>query len=95
MEDITIVIKIKDENKMPKFEIDGNKLIENQDEYLKETFDLPVFDGDFEDIYQYLIGFYSKTLIVLKNVDKIDLDLLEVFERASDYNNLVQIKKEE
>lgn len=80
---------------MPKFEIDGNKLEENQDEYLKETFDLPVFDGDFEDIYQYLIGFYSKTLITLKNVEKIDLDLIDAFERAADYNQLVIVEKEE
>lgn len=79
---------------MPKYEIDGEKLIENEEKYLKETFDLPVYDGDYEDIYQYLIGFYTKTLIILKNTDKIDYDLLEVFERASDYNSLVKIEKQ-
>lgn len=80
--------------KMPKYEIDGEKLNKNPDKYLKETFDLPAYNGDFEDIYQYLIGFYTKTLITLKNVDKIDYDLLDVFERATEYNNLVKIEKE-
>ena len=78
---------------MPKFELDGEKIEENQDEYLKETFDLPVFDGDYEDIYQYLIGFYNKTLITLNNSEKVDPDLIDVFERASDYNSLVKFEK--
>ena len=29
------------------------KMEENQDEYLKEIFDISVFDGDYGDIYQY------------------------------------------
>ncbi len=78
---------------MTKFELDGEKIAENQDEYLKETFDLPVFDGDYEDIYQYLIGFYNKTLITLTNSQKVDPDLIDVFERASDYNSLVKFEK--
>ncbi|RAP45892.1 MAG: hypothetical protein BZ135_04885 [Methanosphaera sp. rholeuAM6] len=78
---------------MAKFELDGEKIAENQDEYLKETFDLPVFDGDYEDIYQYLIGFYNKTLITLTNSQKVDPDLIDVFERASDYNSLVKFEK--
>ena len=43
---------------MTKIELDGNKINENEIEYLKESFDLPVFDGDYEDIYQYLIGYF-------------------------------------
>lgn len=78
---------------MAKFELDGNKIEENQDEYLKEIFDLPVFDGDYEDIYQYLTGFYTKTLITLQNSDKVDPDLIDVFERASEYNSLVKFEK--
>lgn len=90
---ITIVIKIRRIKNMAKFELDGEKIAENQDEYLKETFDLPVFDGDYEDIYQYLIGFYNKTLITLTNSQKVDPDLIDVFERASDYNSLVKFEK--
>ncbi|AWX31731.1 ribonuclease inhibitor [Methanosphaera sp. BMS] len=78
---------------MTKIELDGNKINENEIEYLKESFDLPVFDGDYEDIYQYLIGFYSKTLITLKNSSNVDSDLIDVFERASDYNELVKFEK--
>ena len=78
---------------MTKIELDGNKINENEIEYLKESFDLPVFDGDHEDIYQYLIGFYSKTLITLKNSSNVDSDLIDVFERASDYNELVKFEK--
>ena len=78
---------------MTKIELDGNKINENEMEYLKESFDLPVFDGDYEDIYQYLIGFYSKTLITLKNSSNVDSDLIDVFERASDYNELVKFEK--
>lgn len=78
--------------KMPKFEIDGLKIMENQEEYLKETFDLPVFDGNYEDIYQYLIGFYNKTLITIKNSENINPDLINVFQRASEYNPLVKIE---
>ena len=77
---------------MPKFEIDGLKIMENQEEYLKETFDLPVFDGNYEDIYQYLIGFYNKTLITIKNSENINPDLINVFQRASEYNPLVKIE---
>ncbi|MDO5824936.1 MAG: hypothetical protein BZ137_04445 [Methanosphaera sp. rholeuAM130] len=77
---------------MPKFEIDGEKLSENPNEYLKNTFDLPVFDGDYEDIYQYLIGFYNKTLIILTKSSKVDSDLIDVFERASDYNSMVKFE---
>ncbi|MBQ6443906.1 MAG: ribonuclease inhibitor [Methanosphaera sp.] len=78
---------------MTKIELDGNKINENEIDYLKESFDLPVFDGDYEDIYQYLIGFYSKTLITLKNSSNVDSDLIDVFERASDYNELVKFEK--
>ena len=49
---------------MNTFNIDGKKVDET---YLKETFDLPVFNGDFEDIYQYLCGFYTKTIINITN----------------------------
>ena len=77
---------------MPKFEIDGLKIMENQEEYLKETFDLPVFDGNYEDIYQYLIGFYNKTLITIKNSENINPDLINVFQRASEYNALVKME---
>lgn len=77
---------------MPKFELDGNKIEENQDEYLKEIFDLPVFDGNYEDIYQYVIGFYSKTLITLTNSQKVDPNLIDVFKRASDYNSLIKFE---
>ncbi|RAP52885.1 MAG: hypothetical protein BZ133_00415 [Methanosphaera sp. SHI613] len=77
---------------MTKIELDGNKIQENEVEYLKEIFDLPVFDGDYEDIYQYIIGFYSKTLITLTNSSNVDNDLIDVFERASDYNNLVKFE---
>ena len=78
---------------MTKIELDGNKIKENEIEYLKEAFDLPVFDGDYEDIYQYLIGFYSKTLITLTNSGDVETDLIDVFERASDYNDLVKFEK--
>jgi len=78
---------------MTKIELDGNKIAENEIEYLKESFDLPVFNGDYEDIYQYLIGYYTKTIVTLNNSNKVDKDLIDVFERASDYNNMVKFKK--
>ena len=78
---------------MTKIELDGEKIRENEVEYLKEVFDLPVFDGDYEDIYQYLIGFYSKTLVTLTNSAMVDGDLIDVFERASDYNSMVKFEK--
>ena len=77
---------------MNKFELDGNKIEENEVEYLKEVFDLPVFDGDYEDIYQYLIGFYTKTLVTLTNSSKVDVDLINAFENAADYNSLVKFE---
>ena len=76
---------------MNKFEIDGNKLIENENEYLKETFDLPVFDGDYETIYQYLSGFYNKTEVHITNKDKIDPELIIAFERAQEDNSFVKV----
>jgi len=79
---------------MTQITIDGNKLTKNEEEHLKETFDLPTYNGDYEEIYQYLIGFYKKTTITLKNTNKIDPDLLETIEKASEYNQLVQIEKE-
>ncbi|MBR0472588.1 MAG: hypothetical protein IJI98_07850 [Methanosphaera sp.] len=79
---------------MTKYEIDINKLNQNPNKYLKETFDLPIYDGDYQDIYQYLIGHYSKTQITLKNTENIDPDLLEIFEDAAQYNNLIKIIKE-
>lgn len=80
---------------MPKIELDGNKIAENQDEYLSEQFDLPAYSGNIEDIYQYLIGFYKKTLVTLTNSEEVDPDLINVFERASDYNSLVKFEKKD
>lgn len=42
---------------MNTFNIDGKKVDET---YLKETFDLPVFNGDFEDIYNISVDFIQK-----------------------------------
>ena len=90
IKNITIVIKNCEKINMTRFEIDGRELEENEDEYLKELFDLPVYNGDYEDIYQYIIGFYSKTLITLHNSQNVDPDLIDVFKRASEYNSLVK-----
>ncbi len=93
IKDITIVIKYYGMKKqMTKYELDGTELEKNQDEYLKEIFDLPVFNGDYEDIYQYLIGFYKKTIITLTNSQKVDPDLIDSIERASEYNSLLKFK---
>ena len=69
---------------MNKFDIDGKKIEEDQNNYLKETFDLPEFTGDYEDIYFYLVGFYTKTIVNITNPDKIDPLLIDAFQRASD-----------
>ena len=76
---------------MNEFEIDGNKIEENEHDYLKEVFDLPTFDGDYESIYQYLSGFYNKTVVNITNKDKIDPELLIAFERAGEDNSFVKI----
>ncbi len=80
---------------MNKFDIDGKKIEEDQNNYLKETFDLPEFTGDYEDIYFYLVGFYTKTIVNITNPDKIDLLLIDAFQRASDENDLVSVNIEE
>lgn len=80
---------------MNKFDIDGKKIEEDQNNYLKETFDLPEFTGDYEDIYFYLVGFYTKTIVNITNPDKIDPLLIDAFQRASDENNLVSVNIEE
>ena len=77
---------------MNTFNIDGKKVDET---YLKETFDLPVFNGDFEDIYQYLCGFYTKTIINITNSTQIDQELINAFERASEDNPYVKINIED
>ncbi|OED30365.1 hypothetical protein [Methanosphaera sp. WGK6] len=80
---------------MNTFDIDGKKVAENQNEYLKEIFDLPVFEGDFEDIYFYLSGFYSKTVINLTNSEDVDPLLIDAFERAAEANELVSLNIED
>ncbi|MDD6285540.1 MAG: hypothetical protein ACI4VJ_02705 [Methanosphaera sp.] len=80
---------------MNKFDIDGKKIEEDQNNYLKETFDLPEFTGDYEDIYFYLVGFYTKTIVNITNPDKIDPLLIDAFQRASDENDLVSVNIEE
>ena len=80
---------------MNKFDIDGKKIEEDQNNYLKETFDLPEFTGDYEDIYVYLVGFYTKTIVNITNPDKIDPLLIDAFQRASDENDLVSVNIEE
>lgn len=77
---------------MNTFNIDGKKVDET---YLKETFDLPVFNGDFEDIYQYLYGFYTKTIINITNSTQIDQELINAFERASEDNPYVKLNIED
>ncbi len=80
---------------MNKFDIDGKKIEEDQNNYLKETFDLPEFTGDYEDIYFYLVGFYTKTIVNITNPDKIDPLLIDAFQRASDENDFVSVNIEE
>ena len=80
---------------MNKFDIDVKKIEEDQNNYLKETFDLPEFTGDYEDIYFYLVGFYTKTIVNITNPDKIDPLLIDAFQRASDENDLVSVNIEE
>lgn len=77
---------------MDEFDIDGKQLQENPNDYLKETFDLPVYDGDIEDIYQYLSGFYSKVIINIYNKDLIDNEIINAFIRASEDNSFVKVE---
>lgn len=80
---------------MNTFDIDGEKVAEDTDNYLQEVFDLPTFSGDYEDIYQYLSGFYSKTVVNLTNASKVDPLLIDAFERASEENSLVKFNQED
>lgn len=77
---------------MNTFNIDGKKI--DEENYLKDIFDLPVFDGDFEYIYEYLCGFYTKTVINLTNSDLIDSELKIAFERAANDNQFVSVNVE-